>query len=253
MRSLLSLSRVNLLLFVREPAALFFTLVFPLLLLIVFGAMFGNEPGSFGPGGVGPPGFGYIDLQVPALASIIIGTVGLIGIPIATASMREMGVLRRFRATPIHPAVILASDILVNLALSVVGMAVLVVVGRLQFGLRFEGSWGAVLVGFLFAACAFFALGYLIASLAPTARVAQTVGFALFFPLMFLSGAALPRFLMPETVRDVSEYLPLTHVVDFMQGLWAGAPLLSSRPEFAWLAGLLVVGVLLSARFFRWE
>ncbi len=253
MRSLLSLSRVNLLLFVREPAALFFTLVFPLLLLIVFGAMFGNEPGSFGPGGTGPPGFGYIDLQVPALASIIIGTVGLIGIPIATASMRELGVLRRYRATPIRPAVILASDILVNLVLSVVGMAVLIVAGRLLFGLRFEGSWGPVAAGFLFAACAFFSLGYLIASVAPTARVAQTVGFALFFPLMFLSGAALPRFLMPETVRDVSEYLPLTHVVDFMQGLWAGAPLLSSRPELAWLAGLLVVGVLLSARFFRWE
>lgn len=248
MRALVQLVRVNALLFLREPAALFFTLVFPMLLLVVFGVIFGNEPGQFG-----PPGIGYLDVQVPALAGLIIGTTGLIGIPTGTATMRELGVFRRYRATPVRPTLILASDIIVNLGLALVGLTLLVALGRALFGLRVAGSWPIVLAGFAFAACAFFALGYLIASLSPTARVAQTVGMGLFFPMMFVSGAAFPRQMMPETVRQVADVLPLTHVVSFLQGLWAGRSWLAFPTELAWLTGLLVVGTAVSARFFQWE
>lgn len=248
MRALSKLVRTNLLLFLREPAALFFTLVFPVLLLVVFGVIFGNEPGQFG-----PPGIGYMDVQVPALAGLVIGTVGLIGIPIGTATMRELGVFRRYRATPVRPTTIIASDVMVNLGLTLIGLILLVVLGRAMYGLQVGGSWPIVLAGFVFAACAFFALGYLIASLSPTARVAQTVGMGLFFPMMFVSGAAFPRQMMPETVRQVADLLPLTHVVTFLQGLWAGQPLSALGTELVWLAALLVVGTAVSARFFRWE
>ena len=85
------------------------------------------------------------------------------------------------------------------------------------------------------------------------ARVAQTVGMALFFPMMFLSGAAMPRQIMPAKVVAVSDALPLTHVVKLLQGLWSGKPWGESGAELAWLAGMLLVGTVLSVRFFRWE
>lgn len=248
MKALGQLTLTGLRLFVREPAAFFFTLVFPLLLLGIFGLIFGNEPqAAWG------ASFGYIDYETPALAAIIIGNIALMGIPIATATARENGVLRRYRSTPVHPLTLFTADLVVYLGMGLVGMALLIAAGKALFGLRFTGSWPVVIFCFLFAAVAFIAVGYLIASLSPTARVAQTVGMALFFPMMFLSGAAMPRQIMPEKVVAFSDYLPLTHVVTLLQGVWFGKPLAEHGVQLAWLTGLLLVGGLLSLRWFRWE
>lgn len=248
MRGLRALCLIQTRLFLREPAAFFFTLVFPCLLLILFGAIFGNRPMTQWGLDVG-----YVDMQVPALASIIIGSVGLIGIPIATAAAREMRVLRRYRATPVSPLTIIAADVLVNFAMSSVGMTLLVLLGKALFGLQFSGSWPVMIAVFTFSAFAFFALGYLVASLSPTARVAQTVGMATFFPLMFLSGAAMPHQIMPAKVLRVAEALPLTHVVKLLQTSWMGEPLAGRGPELLWLFAILGVGTAVSVRFFRWE
>lgn len=248
MRGLGELTRTQTRLYLREPAAFFFTLVFPTLLLVVFGLIFGNEPMT--QWGLTA---GYIDLQVPALAGIILGSVGLMGIPIATATARETRVLRRLRATPVSPLTLISADVLVNFAMSLAGMAVLIVSGKLLFGLRFSGSWAVVIAAFCFSACAFFALGYLVASLAPTARAAQAAGMVLFFPLMFLSGAAMPRQIMPENVRRAADFLPMTHVVELLQTTWQGDALSGRVPEIASLAAILIVSTALSAKLFRWE
>lgn len=248
MRGWTTLALVQFKLFLREPAAAFFTLAFPCLLLTIFGLVFGNEPMTNWGLDVG-----YVDMQVPALAAIIIGSVGLISIPVAMSTARETRVLRRYRATPVSKVTLITVDVAVNLAMSLLGMALLIVVGKAAFGLRFSGSWWTVLALFTFAACAFFALGYLIASVAPTARVAQTVGMTSFFPLMFLSGAALPRQIMPANVQGVADALPLTHVVKTLQTAWVGGALSERTTELLWLLGFAVVGTLLSVRLFRWE
>ncbi len=248
MRGFWQLAVVQSRLFLREPPAFFFTLVFPALLLVVFGTIFGNEPlTQWG------LELGYIDLQVPALAAIIIGSVGFAGIPVAISSAREALILRRYRATPLSPLTLISADVLVNFAMSLTGMTILVVLGKAFWGLRFSGSWPLVVVVFTFCALSFFALGYLVASLAPTARVAQAVGMAAYFPMMFISGAAMPRQLMPERVQAIADTLPLTHVVTTLQTVWAGEPLVERLTELGWLAALLIVGTVLSVRFFRWE
>lgn len=248
MRGIAKLAWVQAKLFVREPSALFFTLVFPTLLLIVFGFIFGNEPLTQWGLEVG-----YIDIQVPALAAIIIGSVALIGIPIAISTERELGVLRRYRATPLRPLTFMAAQVAVNFLMCLFGMLLLVALGVVVYGLRFRGSAPEVLGAFTLSALAFFAVGYLVASLAPSARVAQTVGMVLFFPLMFLSGAAMPRQIMPERVQAFADWLPLTQVVRFLQALWAGESFSSHGAELLWLAGMLLVGTVASARLFRWE
>ena len=85
MRSYRRLASVQFKRFLREPIALFFTVAFPVLLVLLFGFIWGNEPG----GPFTPPGFGYIDSYVPALAAIVIGTVALISLPITTAADRR--------------------------------------------------------------------------------------------------------------------------------------------------------------------
>jgi ABC-2 type transport system permease protein len=245
MRALALLTWTELKLFLREPVGAFFTLVFPLILLFLFGTIFGNDPSAQ----LG--GRGSIDVAVPGYIALIVGTVGLLGLPAILATYRDQGILRRYRATPLRPQTLLAAHVLVNLLMASLGVALLVAAGRLVFNLRLPEAAPAVALGFLIACLSFFALGFLIAGLLPTARVTQPVTMALFFPMMFLSGAAMPRQLFPETLARVSEALPLTQVVILVDTLWTRGtwPLVS----VAILAGILVVSTAISARTFRWE
>jgi ABC-2 type transport system permease protein len=236
-------------LYLREPIAFFFSLAYPALLLLFFGTIYGNDPAPEFWG----RNFGTVDASVPAYVGIIIGTVALMGIPIDTASNRESGVLRRYRATPLHPLVYLLANVIVYLMITLLGMGILVVVGRLVFGLRMAGSWFSVFVALILSALAFFSAGYLIASMAPTARIAQVVGMVIFFPMMFLSGAGMPLQLLPETLQRVSKFLPLTYVVRLVQGLWFGDPWRTLWLPVLVLVGMIVIGTTASARFFRWE
>jgi len=102
-------------------------------------------------------------------------------------------------------------------------------------------------------ALAFIAVGYVIAGLAPTGRVALVIGQLTFFPMMFLSGAAMPREIMPEAVRRIGDFLPLTYVVSLLQGLWFGETWDEHLTAVMILGGMLVVGAIVSSRVFRWE
>jgi ABC-2 type transport system permease protein len=75
----------------------------------------------------------------------------------------------------------------------------------------------------------------------------------IFYPMMFLSGASVPLEVMPEGVRSISNFLPLTHVVTLLRGLWFGEGWGEHLTEVIILGGILVVGAGLAARFFRWE
>ncbi|MGB9775392.1 MAG: ABC transporter permease [Anaerolineae bacterium] len=247
MRGLLKLLLVQAKLYLREPIATFFTIFYAPLMLLLFGTIYGNKPTPFF-GGRGP-----MDVSVPSYIGLIIVTVGLIGLPIGTAAARESGVLRRFRATPLHPLAYIVSDVVSYLLMTVLGVLLLILTGKLVFNVRFEGNPLSVLAGFLLGTTAFFALGYLIAGLAPTARIAQTVGMVLAFPMMFLSGATIPWEVLPAKVQAVSRYVPLTLVVKLMKGLWFGDAWSQHWTEVAVLVGCLVVGGIAAARTFRWE
>jgi ABC-2 type transport system permease protein len=247
MRGFWKLLLVQAKLYLREPVATFFTVIYPPLMLLLFGAIYGNKPTPFF------GGRGTMDVTVPAYIGLIIVTVGLIGLPIGAAAARESGVLRRFRATPLHPLAYIISDIAVYVLMTVIGVLLLILTGAIVFHIRFEGNVLSVLAGFLLGTTGFFALGYLIAGLAPTARAAQTVGMVLAFPMMFLSGATIPLEVLPAKVQVISPYVPLTYVVSLIKGLWFGDPWSQHWTEIAVLVGCLLVGGAIAARTFRWE
>jgi ABC-2 type transport system permease protein len=238
---------MNFKLYLREPIATFFTLAFPPLLVLLFGAMYGNNPSPL----LG--GYGTMDITMPAYTALILGTIGLLGVPITTSGYREQGVLRRFRATPMRPLTYIIADLLTNLTMTLLGMAILIGVGWALYKVRFEGQVLSVFIAVVFSGLTMFAIGYLIVSLAPGARTTQVLGMVIFYPMMFLSGASIPLEVMPEGVRKISNFLPLTHVVTLLRGLWFGEGWGDHLTEVIILGGILVVGAGLAARFFRWE
>ncbi len=247
MRGFRKLTLVNLKLYLREPIATFFTLAFPPLLVVLFGAMYGNDPSPmFG-------GYGSMDVAMPAYTAMILGTVGLLGVPITISGYRESGVLRRFQATPMRPLTYILADIVANLVTTLLGMMGLVIIGWLLYRVQFEGQVMAVILAVAFCGLAMFSIGYLIAGLAPGARTAQVIGMVIFYPMMFLSGASIPLEVMPETIQRIADFLPLTYVVRLLRGLWFGDAWGEHLLETAVLAGVLLVCTALAARFFRWE
>ncbi len=242
-----TLTLVQAKLYLREPMAAFFTLLFGPAMLLLLGFIFTNAPDPM----LG--GQGYLDLAVPSYMAMVIGIVGLTAVPISAANRREAGVLRRFSATPLRPLTYYLTDILVPFLLTLLGILLLALVGMVIFGVRFEGNIFGLLAGIVLGACAFFSMGYALVGLISSARAVTLIGNVILYPLMIFSGAMVPLEIMPDMVRTISRFLPLTHLVALLRGLWFGQPWGNLLTEAALLAGVAIVGMVIIARTFRWE
>jgi ABC-2 type transport system permease protein len=247
MRGFTRLTAAALKLYLREPIAAFFTMAFPAFMLILFGSIYGNEPSPmFG-------GHGTMDVSMPNYTGLILGTVGLLSIPITTAGYREQGILRRFRATPMRPLAYIAADVCTNLLMTIVGMLLLLAMGWALYRVQFEGQIVSYLAAVVLGCLAMFSLGYVIASLAPGARMAQVVGMVIFYPMLFMSGAGMPIEILPESIRKISAFLPLTYAVNLLRGMWFGEAWSAHITDVAVLAVMIIVVGGVAARVFRWE
>jgi ABC-2 type transport system permease protein len=247
MKSLLKLTWIESKLFWREPQALFFTLIFPLLLLFVYGGIYGNKPKAiFG-------GFGHVDVSVPSYTAMIIAISGLISTSVIMATYREQKILRRFKATPLSPLILLTADVIVIFVMTAIGMVLLVAAAKLIFGMRFSGNALSFAGAFILSCMSFFSLGFILAGLIRTARTAQIVSMSIFFPMILLSGATVPLEIMPETIKTYAKFFPLTYVVQLLKGLWFGKPWSAYLTEIIVLFAMLAVGLVISAKTFRWD
>lgn len=245
MRALATMTWTEWKLALREPAAVFFTLAFPVMILLIFGSIFGNDPDPQ------LDGRGSVDASVPGYAAQVIGTVTLVALPVTLAAYREFGILRRLRTTPVSPFVVLGSRVLVDVCFSLLGVGLVVLLARFIYGLDWPAAPLAVVLALILATLCFSAIGFVLAGILPTARTAQAVGSVVFFPQLFLSGAAIPREMMDGPIREIADRLPLTQVVILVGDLWHGEGWNGAALTF--LVGLLVVGSAVAARTFRWE
>ena len=226
--------------------AVFFALAFPVMMLVLFGSIFGNEPTDFF------DGLGTVDVTVPAYMGLVIAVTGLTSLPLTMAEYRDKGVLRRLLVTPASPMTLLLAQFVVNVVLTVVGLVLLVLVGVVFFDLHMAANWAAFVPLLLLVLGSTFSIGFLIAAWAPNERTATSVAMLVYFPMIFLSGATFPLEMMPEGVRSGAKVLPLTWGVDLLQGAWIEGAAVNWVLGIAILAGTAVVCSLLSARFFRW-
>ncbi len=248
LKSLLKMTWVEAKLFLREPVGAFFTLIFPLMMLFIFGTIYGSQP---------VPGTsstqGAISSLIPAFTAMIIGMAGLMPVTITMATYRENGILRRLQTTPVSPLVVMTAQVIVVFMMTSLGVLLLLTAGKLVYHIQFQGNAFSVLGGFVLASLSFFGIGFVLAGSMPTARTAQIVAMVLLYPMLIFSGAAWPRELMPAAVAKFSAFLPLTYVVTLLKGLWVGEAWSQHITDVIVLAGVLVVGVMISIKTFRWE
>ena len=225
----------------------FFSLAFPVAMLVIFGSIFGNEPND----ALG--GLGTVDLTVPAYMGMVISVTGLMSFPLTMTEYRDKGVLRRLVVTPASPLTLLLAQLVVNVVLTMMGMVLLVLAGGLFFDLQMADNWPALVPALLLVMVSTFSMGFLIASWAPNERTASTIAMLVYFPVIFVSGATFPLELMPPVIQAVAKVVPLTWGIDLLQAAWIEGAEVNWAAGIAVLMGTTIVCSSLSVLFFRWD
>ncbi len=253
MPALRKLTRVELRLFLREPITVVFTLALPLLVLYVLGGVFGNEANlGDDPGQLDPyRGFGATDWYTPAYVAVAISGFTLISEPTHLVEYREIGVLRRLRASAVPRWMVLASQFAVALLIASAGAVFLLVIALASTDVGTPANWAGFAAAFVIAGVALATLGLALGVLLPTARAAQSVGLVLWFLFLMLCGAGPPPEVLPDGLRTLGQWLPLAPVIEMLQEPWLTG-------GWAWRSTLIVLAITAGAGGvawwrFRWE
>jgi ABC-2 type transport system permease protein len=244
---MIKITAVELKLLLREPAALFFTLVLPLGLLLGLGSLPDYQKTI--------PGLSnqrIIDTQLPAMMIVLaVVTTAFTLLPAALVGYRETGVLRRMSTTPVRPGKLLTAQLVINVAVAVVATALMVVLGNVVHGIALPRQMAGFLLTFVLGCASIFAVGLLIAALAPNAKAAPGIGSLLMFPMLFIGGVWMAREMMPDLLRQIGDFLPVAPFGQALRDTWAGA---APQPlHLIVMTATLILFGGAAVRLFRWE
>jgi ABC-2 type transport system permease protein len=248
MRGFWKLTWLETKIFLREPLGAIGTLLFPIVLFIMLGKIGGGRLSSPTPR---VPAFIGVDL--PIFISILISIGAVMSLATIVAIYREGGILKRLRATPMRPYTILSAHVVVKLCLALLTLVLLMGAGKRVFPEQLNGPLGSFFLAVLFSTSSILSIGFVIASVISVARFVQPVGALVFYPMLALSGLFFPIDALPPTLRTIARALPLTHAVSLMRGVWRGDGWPAHVTDIAALIIVMVVGVVISARWFKWE
>ena len=240
------LSWVEIKIFLREPMGVVGTLGLPVLLFVVLGRSLRTvRPGA--------DTIAQAPFNVAILAALMIAVNAVLSLVAVISIYREGGILKRLRATPLSPLTILGSQVLVKLVFTVVSLVLLVLAGRQLLPGTLNVPMASFTAALLLSSLSILSLGFVIASIIPTARFAQPIGAAVLYPMIALSGLFVPIERLPSALRIVAYALPTTHAVSLMQGVWDGSGWTAHWGNAVALLVVFAVCSALASKVFRWE
>ncbi|HEX7596472.1 MAG TPA: ABC transporter permease [Gemmatimonadaceae bacterium] len=232
--------------FTREPMGFVGTLVMPVVVFIILGRALGASK---------PVATPTIDLPFnPAILAAILIALSAVQSLVAIISIyREGGILKRLRSTPLSPVTIMGAQVVVKLVFTVLSLSLLVLAGRRLFPGVMQVNVFSFTAAVLLGTFSILSLGFVLASLVPTARFAQPIGAIVLYPMLALSGLFYPLDRFPRALRELAYLFPTTHAVALLNGVWDGSGWAAHLVNVAALLALFVAYTALSTRVFRWE
>jgi ABC-2 type transport system permease protein len=194
-----------------------------------------------------------VSFFVPSILGMALMQLGIFA-SIPLVQQREKGILKRLNATPLPRWALVGSNVVVRLIIAAAQTGLILGIGTAVLGVQISGNW-PVIIGFVaLGALTFTSIGYVIASFARTEEAANGMTSVIQFPLMFLSGIFFPLEIMPDWLRGVATFMPLTYLGDALrQSMVGGAPFAPLPVDALVLGGWLVATLAISARYFRWQ
>jgi ABC-2 type transport system permease protein len=254
MHGYLAMARAELRLFRREPFSIVFVLAFPIMMMTLLAAVFGDdqadaravENGMLVWRGVTPANY-----YTAASVAVIIAAVGLMTMPINLAGYRERGILRRLRASSVSAWMLVGAQLTLALLTFLSGTLLMGLVAWLAYDAMVPEDLIGVVVALLMGTAAFGAIGLLLAAVIRSSRSAQGIGLMLFFAMWLISGTGPPRAVLPAGLRDLGGVLPLARLVEALQDPWFGFGW--STTDLAVLAVYAVGAGAPALWLFRWD
>jgi ABC-2 type transport system permease protein len=227
--------------FWRNPSAAFFNFVLPLLFLALFGAIFAGRQSD-------------LDVIVPGIAAMSVMSTTFTAIAMNLTFLREQGILKRVRGTPMPSSAYLAGmagNAITNTTLQV---GIVVLAGKLLFGTGWPRDLPSLLVFVALGAACFAALGVALSHAIPNFESAPAYVNAVFLPTIIISGVFYDAANAPAVLRDIAQALPLKHLIDGLSGAMVkGEGVGSHGLALLVLALWGAAGAVLAVRGFSWD
>ena len=244
LRGLWRLTWIEIKVFMREPLGAIGSIVMPVIVFLLMGRLgrtmlpTRNLSSS-----------AFFRVNVPVFVAVLIALNAVLSLVAIISIYREGGILKRLRATPLRPWTILSSHVLVKLSLTAVTLSLMLLAGRRYYPVDTDVNGWSFAAALIIATLSILSLGFLIASIVPTARFAQPIGAIILYPMFVVSGLFIPAQVLPSWLQ----HLPLSYAVSLLQGIWKGDPWSMHLGDVAGLTVVFIVCTALSARVFRWE
>jgi ABC-2 type transport system permease protein len=235
--------------FWRNPASVFFTVMLPILFLLIFASIFGND--KIEARGNLPVSTYY----VPGIMTLAVVSATMVSLAIGLTEMRESGRLKRVRSTPLPTWAFVAGRVGNSIVTSALMAVLVTLLGHFLYGVKIPThTIPAILVALVVGAASFSCLGFAITALIPSEEAAPPITNFLVLPLYFLSGVFIPETEIPDSVLNVANVFPIR---PFFEALLTGFDPATTGPGFEW-GHLLVVaawgvgGLVIAAYTFSW-
>jgi ABC-2 type transport system permease protein len=208
-------ARYDMLGFLRNRQARFFTLILPVLFLVIFVSVFGNNT-------VGPQHVKASTYYVPGISALAIISASFVNLVISITAQREQGVLKRRRATPVPAGVLIAGRTITAVIVSLVEMTILLAIGGIFYGVKLPtSSIPAIVITGIVGSVTFCTLAYALTTVIKSEDSAQPMVQAIILPLYFISGVFIPNVNLPDWLRRIAALFPVQHLADALHHAFA--------------------------------
>jgi ABC-2 type transport system permease protein len=248
LRGLWKLTWIEIKIFLREPLGAIGTIVIPVLVFLAAGRMVGRRLPQ-----TSLAASSFVTVGLPVLASVLISVGAVLSLVTIISIYREGGILKRLRATPLRPHTILTAHVIVKLLLTAATLLLMVLAGKRYYPAGIHVPLLGFTLALLISTCSILSIGFLIASIVPTARFAQPIGAVIMYPMIAVSGLFAPVESLSPALQLAAKFVPLTYTVSLLEGIWKGDTWWAHKGDLAALALVFIVCTALSAKVFRWE
>ena len=247
MRAFSTILKTELKLSLRGMDMFIFAICMPVVVTVILGIIYGNKPAFDG------AEYTFLAQSFGAVSTIAICAGGVMGLPLLVSDYRHKKILKRFKVTPISPAVILAVHVVIYVIYSIVSLILVYATATLFFHYHMNGSWLHFLGSYFLIMLSMFSIGMVVGGVASNMKTAGIIACVLYFPMLIFSGATLPYEVMPTALQKVADILPLTQGIKLLKAASLGLPVDSVLLPIVVMIVIAVICITISIRFFRWE
>lgn len=224
--------------YLRSVDSIFFGILMPMGIMLLIGAVSSTE---------------LLSRSFAALCTVGVCATAFMSKPIVISDYRDKKILKHFFVTPIRPTMILTVHTVIQIILCIVSAVLVFLTAKICFGYTMKGNGFLFCGAFLLVTIAMHSIGMLIASVCSTVKTTNVVTTAVYFPMLFLSGATIPFEIFPTPVQTVAKVLPLTQGIELLKGISLGQGDVHFLLPLTVLVACTIIGVVVSAKTFRWQ